>query len=176
MGKITVVGMGPGTLDFMTIKSLETLKNAPIVYLRTSRHPVVKPLEDLGCRFVSYDGFYEQHETFDEVYEAIAADLLMRARNENVFYAVPGSPFVAENTVERLIELAPSQGIELDFVHGTSFLDAMIHTLKIDPVSGLSIMDAFKIENTEIMQTVDQLILKVYDQEIGSMVKLRLMY
>ncbi|MZQ96153.1 MAG: nucleoside triphosphate pyrophosphohydrolase [Acidaminobacter sp.] len=175
MAKITVVGMGPGTLDFMTIKSLETLKNAAVVSLRTARHPVVKPLEELGCRFESYDDYYEQFETFDEVYEAIASDLLKRAMHEDIVYAVPGSPFVAENTVERLIELAPLHGIELDFVHGTSFLDAMIHTLKIDPVSGLSILDAFKIENTEIVQTVDLLILQVYDQAIGSMVKLRLM-
>ena len=175
MGKITVVGMGPGTLDFMTIKSLETLKAAPLVLLRTARHPVVKPLEDLGCRFESYDSFYEQHETFDEVYGAIAEDLLKRAGDKDIVYAVPGSPFVAENTVEQLIELAPARGVALDFVHGTSFLDAMIHTLKIDPVAGLTILDAFKIDSTEIVQTVDQLILQVYDQAIGSMVKLRLM-
>ena len=80
MGKITVVGMGPGTLDFMTIKSLEILKAAPLVLLRTARHPVVKPLEDLGCRFESYDGFYEQHETFDEVYGTISELVLGRKK------------------------------------------------------------------------------------------------
>jgi tetrapyrrole methylase family protein/MazG family protein len=175
MGKITVVGMGPGTLDFMTLKSLEILKNAPLVLLRTARHPVVTPLEALGCRFESYDAIYDQYETFDEVYEAIAADLIERGGREDVVYAVPGSPFVAENTVERIMALAPDFGIELDFVHGTSFLDAMIHALRFDPVAGLTILDAFKIETSEIVQTVDQLILQVYDRAIGSMVKLRLM-
>ncbi|MDO9593125.1 MAG: nucleoside triphosphate pyrophosphohydrolase [Erysipelotrichaceae bacterium] len=175
MGKITVIGMGPGTLDFMTIKSLEILKTAPMVILRTSRHPVVEPLVAMGCRFESYEAFYDHYDTFDEVYAAIASDLLKRAQDGDVYYAVPGSPFVAEKTVELIMAQAPALNIGLAFVHGTSFLDAMIHTLKIDPVEGLMILDAFKIETTEIMQTVNQLILQVYDQAIGSMVKLRLM-
>lgn len=175
MGKIKVIGLGPGALDFMTIRSLEVLKSAPLVHLRTKRHPVVESLTNLGCKFESYDAYYDQYETFDQVYEAIATDLLKRAMHEEVFYAVPGSPFVAEKTVELLMARAPELGIELDYVHGTSFLDAMIHTLKIDPVEGLSIIDAFKIEQTELIQTMNQFILQVYDQAIGSMVKLRLM-
>lgn len=175
MGKITVVGMGPGSMDFMTLRSLETLRSVPVALLRTARHPVVKPLEDLGCVFESYDAYYDRYETFDEVYEAIAEDLLKRAANQDLVYAVPGSPFVAEKTVEILGAQAPLRGIELAYVHGTSFLDAMIHALKIDPVAGLSILDAFKIETSEIVQTVDQIVLQVYDQGIGSMVKLRLM-
>ena len=43
------------------------------------------------------DDHYERHDTFDEVYRAIAQDLVLAAaHHDRVLYAVPGSPLVLE--------------------------------------------------------------------------------
>ena len=37
--RITVVSLGPGPVEMMTIESLRILENAQILYLRTNQHP-----------------------------------------------------------------------------------------------------------------------------------------
>ena len=38
---ITLVGLGPGRRDSLTLGAYEALKSAPILFLRTARHPAV---------------------------------------------------------------------------------------------------------------------------------------
>ncbi|NLZ91499.1 MAG: nucleotide pyrophosphohydrolase, partial [Clostridiales bacterium] len=41
MGRITVVGLGPGRWEHLTLEALETLEKAQRVFLRTEKHPMV---------------------------------------------------------------------------------------------------------------------------------------
>ena len=99
LGNITVVGLGPGSFGLITMESWELLQQAKTLLFRTAIHPTVEEIRRRGVEIVSYDGFYEQAESFEALYAAIAADLIRRARaGEEIVYAVPGSPLVAERT------------------------------------------------------------------------------
>lgn len=141
--------------------------------LRTFKHPVVSYLETLGGNFESFDDFYETGDSFDEVYQKIADEIIKRLEDEPVIYAVPGNPFVAEKTVELLLEAIEADKLEI--IHGASFIDAIITSLHIDPVHGLKIMDALKIEEIRMDVLSDGLVIQVYDGPVASRVKLRLM-
>lgn len=172
---LTIIGLGPGSLSFLTLEAYKTVIEAEKVYVRTSKHPVINELESAGACFASYDHFYESAETFDEVYENIAKDLFAKLNEEPIFYAVPGNPFVAERSVEILMEMAESEGVKPKVIHGTSFIDAIITTLHKDPVHGLHIIDALKIESLDLDNRIDQIIIQIYDPMVGSNVKLELM-
>jgi len=91
---IYVVGLGPGDILDLPARNLSLLRSYP-VYLRTERHPVVEYLRREGFSLHPLDHFYEEHETFEEVYQAMTCFLLDRCQQEGVVvFAVPGSPLV----------------------------------------------------------------------------------
>ncbi|CAM4486212.1 nucleoside triphosphate pyrophosphohydrolase [Paenibacillus macerans] len=177
--RITVVGLGSGDPDKLTLGSLKSLQGAGERYVRTKDHPVVAWLEETGVSFVSFDDVYEAKEDFPSVYEEIAARLLKRAEygpaGMEIVYAVPGHPMVAEATVKLLRERCPQSGIELEIVGGESFLDEAFVRLGFDPIEGFALLDATAVNGERIDPRRHTLIGQVYDQLTASEVKLGLM-
>ncbi len=100
---VRVVGLGPAGVEMMTVRARRLLLEAPVARLRTRRHPAADAFPDVE----SYDDLYERARSFDELYDAIVADLVELARGSSsgeVVYAVPGSALVAERTVVLLRE------------------------------------------------------------------------
>ena len=91
----------------------------------------------------SFDHLYEAAATFDEVYAGIVEALVAAAADaapEPVVYAVPGSPLVAERTVELL---RADDRVEVTVVPALSFLDLAWAALGIDPLAeGVRLVDA----------------------------------
>jgi len=146
-GRVTVVGLGPAGLDLVTPAALAVLREARQagrpVYFRTARHPAASKLiaSELDGEAVSFDDRYEAHPTFEEVYESIVATLLSEGRRQAV-YAVPGSPLVAEVTVDLLRARAPAAAVELELVPGMSFCDLAWARLRVDPIAaGVRLVD-----------------------------------
>ena len=142
MGSITVIGLGPGDFGLITLESWEKLQKAEHLYFRTEKHPTVPFIKERGVSFSSYDSFYEGAESFEALYEAIAKDLVKKAKKENLVYAVPGSPMVAEKTVVLLREYAKTANIPLEIIPGMSFVEVLYSKLGIDPIDGMTIIDA----------------------------------
>lgn len=176
MGDITIVGLGPGPFGLLTVETLEKLKGAERLLLRTAKHPTVDELTLRGIRFDSYDYLYEEKNSFTEVYEAIAADCLKRAEDgEQVLYAVPGSPLVAEKTVTLIRELAGKKEIPVRILPGMSFLEVLYTRLQVDPITGITVLDAADISGLRPDGTTALVITQVYNRQVASETKLSLM-
>lgn len=147
---IVVVGLGPAGPDLVTAAALDAIERVPVErrFVRTTRHPAAPVVG--GAR--SFDDVYESAATLDEVYDTIASTLLDAARTggpggpggADVLYAVPGSPVVAERTVELLLERAP-EGVDVEIVPALSFLDLAWARLRVDPVAaGVRVVDGHR--------------------------------
>lgn len=169
---ITVVGMGPGGKAYLTLEAYELLTQGTHVFLRTEQHPVVSYLKEKGMVYTSFDAVYEEQPCFEDVYEEIVSRLIAAAERAPVIYAVPGNAFVAERTVQLLLDRVPNC---MKVVHGASFIDAIIGSLAYDPVEGLEILDALSVEAHAMEAHVDRLFIQVYDVSIATRVKLKLM-
>ena len=99
MHKITVVGLGPGSAGQLSVETMELLKNGECVILRTAVHPSVSRLTEEKVNFTSCDNFYEEGASFEDVYGNIVNFVLEKAQTQDVVYAVPGSPLVAEHCI-----------------------------------------------------------------------------
>lgn len=102
-------------------ETMAVLKSGGKVILRTAVHPTVKELERSGIKFTSCDAVYEQEASFEDVYQKIVASILQDAKEQEVVYAVPGSPLVAERTVVLLREQAAAAGVPLKILPAMSF-------------------------------------------------------
>ncbi len=173
---IRVVGLGPGAIGSLTIETLEILKSGEKIYLRTEKHPTVDYLKSLSIEFETYDNRYEEYNNFDEVYKSIAEDLIKEHEvYGDIIYGVPGHPLVAESSVKLLIELCAKNKIEIEILAAVSFIDAVIQSLKLDPIEGLKIIDAFDMKNQVLDKRVGLLITQVYNKSIAMDVKIALM-
>lgn len=172
---IKILGLGPGSKNSLTIGTLETLKSGIKTYFRTEIHPTVEYIRNLGIEFETYDYKYEENENFDDVYKSIADDLVKKHEEyKELIYAVPGHPLVAEKSVTNLINLCKDKGIETEILTAVSFIDVMMDVLKVDPIEGLKIVDAFEINNNLIDRRVNTIITQVYNKMIASEVKIAL--
>jgi len=173
---IKIVGLGPGAKEALTIGTICELENNKNIFLRTEKHPTVNYLKEKSITFDTYDSVYESIGSFDEVYLNIANDLIKKHDElGDLVYAVPGHPLVAEKSVFNLIELCKDYGIEYKIMPAVSFIDAMIESLRIDPIEGLKVIDAFDIGNQILDKRIGTIITQVYNQLIASEVKLKLL-
>lgn len=173
---IKIVGLGPGAKEALTIGTIMELENNKNVFLRTEKHPTVDYLREKNINFNTYDDVYNTMESFDEVYENIANDLIKKHDElGDLIYAVPGHPLVAERSVFNLVDLCKKNNIEYKVIPAVSFIDAMMESLMIDPIEGLKVIDAFDINNQILDKRIGTVITQVYNPLIASEVKLRLL-
>lgn len=174
---ITIIGLGPGSVDDLSLKAWRILENSKIVYLRTERHPCVPHLPHSPI-YKSFDHLYESVDAFEDVYATIAKTLLEAAQSADVIYAVPGDPLVGESTATRILSAAKEQGIDVKIINGISFIEPMLALLEIDALDGLQIFDGLEVaamHHPPLNPEYPTLLAQVYSQQVASDVKLVLM-
>lgn len=169
MGKIFVVGLGPGSVDALTLGAINRIESGKKNFLRTEKHPTKKYFTDKNIDYKSYDYIYDTKEEFIEVYKSIVEELKIEAQKEDeINYYVPGNPLVAEKTVELMIE----EGLDVEIISGMSFIEPIIELVKRDPVNGLKIVDGAVFDSFNVDINVDMIITQVYNHRILSEVKI----
>lgn len=169
MGKIYVVGLGPGSVNALTLGAINRINKGCKNFLRTEDHPTVKYFHDNNILYETFDYIYDKEEDFKKVYEEIVEYLIRESYvNEEVNYFVPGNPLVAEKSVELLIE----RDVDIEIVSGMSFIEPMIELIHRDPINGLKIVDGSVFNSRMVDINVDVIITQVYNKRILSDVKL----
>jgi tetrapyrrole methylase family protein/MazG family protein len=137
--RVVVVGLGPGGPDLLTAGTIQAIAATEARFLRTRRHPAARAVPEA----TSFDDVYDAADDLDAVYPAIVERLVEAAVEHGVvLYAVPGSPVVAERTVELL---AVDDRVELDVLPALSFLDLAWVRLGVDPVAvGVRVVDGHR--------------------------------
>jgi tetrapyrrole methylase family protein/MazG family protein len=167
---VRVVGLGPGDAGDVTLATSTLIRESAIVRFRTLVHPSAVAFADA----VSYDELYERAESFDELYAAIADDLVAlatSAEHREVLYVVPGSPVVAERTVELL---RTREDVTTILEPAVSVIDVACAALSRDPMSiGLRVVDALG-SSGQFRGPGPLLILQTYSPEVLASVADRL--
>ncbi|MCY3786556.1 MAG: MazG family protein [bacterium] len=139
--RVVVVGLGPAGADLLTEATRARIEATPPPqrFVRTRRHPsagAAAPAE--GC-----DDLYQSAERIEQVYEAIVERLVAAAcRHGSVLYAVPGSPSVAERSVQLL---AADGRVRAEVHPALSFADLAWSRLGVDPLAaGARIVDGHR--------------------------------
>lgn len=135
-GHIIAAGLGPAGPDLVTRSTLDAIAANPHRWVRTGRHPAASVAQPAA----TFDHVYAGADRLDDVYPTIV-ELLLAAAGEHgeILYLVPGSPVVAERTVELLQE---QDDVAVTILPAMSFVDLAWARLGIDPVaSGVRIID-----------------------------------
>jgi tetrapyrrole methylase family protein/MazG family protein len=166
-----VVGLGPAGIDHLGTRAAELLDGAARPFLRTARHPAAARWPEAA----TFDHLYESGATFDEVYAAMVEELVEAATTTTppagpVVYAVPGSPSVAERSVELL---RADERVEVTVVPALSFLDLAWNALGLDPLAaGVRLVDAAAFPAVAARETGPFLVGQAWSRHLLSDMKL----
>lgn len=198
-GVITLIGLGPGDVEGLSRGAEQALREGSEqqqagvgrLVLRTGRHPVVETLREWGLVFETFDTLYETASDFQPLYADIAEQVLASAQREgrNVFYAVPGHPLVAEETVRLIREKAAEAGIPTRLVTSGSFIEASLAAagISLGVGAGVAVRDALTLHERDAVDregamvggrpdvTQGLLLFHVHDRSSASQAKLALM-
>jgi tetrapyrrole methylase family protein / MazG family protein len=174
---ITLLGLGPGKKEQLTLEAWEHLSGLKEVVLRTRQHPTVAGFPS-HLAIQSFDELYEGGESFEAVYaEIVERVLALGRRPEGVTYAVPGHPYVAEATAPEIARRAKAEGLDCRVIEGVSFLEPVFSALGIDPFPELVLVDALELGNLHTPGfPPDQaaLVAQIYNRQVAAEVKLTL--
>ncbi|WP_426573624.1 MazG nucleotide pyrophosphohydrolase domain-containing protein [Aquihabitans sp. McL0605] len=172
MGRITVVGLGPGDPSLVTAGTIAAIDRVPAEarFLRTEVHPSAHMVAGAS----TFDHHYETADTFDQVYRRIVDDLIAAAADhDEVLYAVPGSPRVLERTVDLLDEAGRDGRAEVEVLAGMSFVDLAWVRLGIDPYEeGVRLIDGHRFEVAAAGERGPLLVAHCHNQRVLSDIKL----
>ena len=199
---ITFIGLGAGSIETLSRgaeralrdASLQSLDGTGILLLRTAIHPSVAALDGWNLKYETCDGFYESGTDFDSLYARIADYVLERAQRVgadgkplSVWFAVPGHPLFAEESVRLILERAAALGIETRIVASGSFVEAALSAVGASLGDGCDIRDALTLspvdridsDGNPVAARLDTgrglLLYQVYDTGAASQTKLALM-
>jgi tetrapyrrole methylase family protein / MazG family protein len=185
---ITILGLGPGSMQDLTQDALAQLTRAAsdkqIVYFRTLIHPTVEPLQATlpTLRIESFDRLYDEAAEWSTLYQRIAEELCALAEQGPLLYAVPGHPLIGESSVQLLLRLARERNLSTTIIAGLSFIEPICTALELDPFdAGLQMLDATNLAALQpyeiagkLIPTVPLLVTQVYNRRLASEIKLAL--
>jgi tetrapyrrole methylase family protein/MazG family protein len=137
--RVVVCGLGPAGPDLVTGAALDAVARIPHRFVRTTRHPSAGVVGQADA----FDALYEAAPGIEQVYAGIVEALVAAAcEHGEVLYAVPGSPAVAEYTVELLLA---DERLDVEVVPALSFVDLTWVRLGVDPVQrGVRLVDGHR--------------------------------
>jgi tetrapyrrole methylase family protein / MazG family protein len=167
--RIVVCGLGPAGPDLVTAATIDALARIHHRFLRTARHPAAGVVGEVP----TFDHLYDEAESIGAVYAAIVEALVAAAAERGeVLYAVPGSPAVAERTVELLLA---DDRVAVEVLPALSFADLAWVRLGVDPVArGVRLVDGHRFEAEAAGERGPLLVAQCDDRHVLSDVKLAL--
>jgi len=116
MGKIIIIGLGPGHPRHLTLAARRALLRGGPLYFKTGAHPAAHYCRRRGVRFRALDRFAAAPRLVGPLLMAAAA------RHPRISYAVPGHPLEGDEVVRYLLRQAPARGHRLKLIPGASLL------------------------------------------------------
>ena len=185
---ITIVGLGPGSINDLTLEARRVLTGAAsageTIYFRTTIHPTVEAFKQdtPDVRIESFDRLYDESNDWTTLYQQIAEELCELAALGPIIYAVPGHPLIGEISVQLVLKLARARSLSTRIVSGLSFIEPVCNLLELDPFnSGAQLVDATNLAALtpdevagKIIPTLPLLVVQVYNRRLASEVKLTL--
>jgi tetrapyrrole methylase family protein/MazG family protein len=185
---ITIVGLGPGHINDLTLEAYRQLEEAAqqnhTVYFRTIIHPTVDTLKQRlpQLHIASFDHLYDESADWQSLYQQMADTVCTQATQQPIIYAVPGHPLIGEASVQLVLKQARARQLDVTIVSGLSFLEPIYAALALDPFDhGEQLIDATELAALQpdeiggkIIPTVPLLVAQVYNRRLASAVKLAL--
>ncbi|MDW5299476.1 MAG: nucleoside triphosphate pyrophosphohydrolase [Sedimentibacter sp.] len=174
MNTVQIIGLGSGSKEDLTLKAHNALAEKIPTYVRTDRHPIIQELKKDIC-VNSFDDYFERYESFDEIYEKITERVVELSKQyKKINYCTAGSPYYGDIVTKKLLNEYKDE-INIIIIDGMSFLDKCIKLSGYSDYKSIAVLDCLEADEFSFDVNFFNIITQVYDLEIASQLKLKLM-
>lgn len=175
MNTIQIIGLGAGKLEDLTVKAYNALTEDTITFVRTQRHPIINELREKDIKIESFDDYYERYNSLEEVFSNICAKIVeFSERYGKINYCTSGSPFYGDIVTKKLL-IEYKDKINIIIIDGMSFIDKCIKLSGYADFNSIKILDYFELDEFSFDINSLNIITQVYDNEVASELKIKLM-
>jgi len=170
---ITVISLGPGSPNLLTLQTAETLRKARCLILRTARHRTAEWLQEQGISFTDFDALYNEYEDFDALHAEMARRLWAAAEENTVTFAV--IDVQTDGAVHALRATCPEDG-KVIILPGVTMADSCLALLpdQFDHSGKVRILPAMDALESAPDPATPLLVTEVFDRMLACDLKLRL--
>jgi tetrapyrrole methylase family protein/MazG family protein len=174
MNTVQIIGLGAGSKEDLTLKAYEAIcENIP-TFVRTDRHPIVNELRK-EKEIVSFDDYFEKYQSFEEVYEKITERVAELAKEHGkINYCTAGSPYYGDIVTKKLADEYKDE-INTIIIDGISFLDKCMKLSGYSDYKSIAVLDCLEADEFSFDINSFNVVTQVYDEEMASQLKLKLM-
>ncbi len=120
MNTITIISLGPGGGECLTVAAIEAMRAAPKLILRTDHTRVADTIRNQGMPYISLDSLYETADDFDALNAALISAVEAEAEICPIVYAV------LDAQRDQSVQLLREHGAPLRFVPGIGLFDPLV--------------------------------------------------
>ena len=162
--EIKIVSIGQGDPDLLNIVTINSLRKAEQLILRTRNHPLTSWLESNKIAYQTLDELYGDAEDFDQLAQLIADEVIRSAHSSGVVYAVPDA--YTDSSVKMLFRRVPGD-ILITVVPGISSYDLHLSSsISYLPDSSIQILPAYDLLSTFVYDPRCTLLITEIDNAI----------
>ncbi|MBP5729352.1 MAG: MazG family protein [Clostridia bacterium] len=163
-GEIKIVSIGQGNPDLLNVMTINTLREAERLILRTGNHPLTGWLDVNKIVYQTLDHLYGDAEDFDQLTHQIADEIIRNTGSCGVVYAVPDA--YTDYSVKTLFRQVPEH-IHITVVPGISSYDLHLSSaLDHLPDASLQIVPAYDLISSFIYDPRSSLLITEIDNAI----------
>lgn len=130
---ITIVGLGPGDPDRITVAAQRALAQASRIFVRSNPGPDLSRVLD-PARATEVSTLIQADAAEGGRWYAAAGAVCDAAADGPVVLAVPGHPRFGEGVVANALEIAAKRGLTTEVIDGISAIDLAATALGMDPL------------------------------------------
>ncbi len=170
---ITVVSLGPGNAQQLTLQAAEALRKAKCLILRTAQLRIVQWLQEENIPYQDFDALYDEYNDFDALHQEMAARLWQMAEVRNVVFAVIDAQ--TDGAVRCLRASCPEEGA-LRILPGVSMADSCLALLPSQFVhtGSVRVLPAMDALQADPDPATPLLVTEIFDRILASDLKLKL--
>jgi tetrapyrrole methylase family protein/MazG family protein len=172
--RVSVVGLGPGPLDWISRAAIDRLRSPGTrVFVRTRLFPGLDELL-VGVAWESFDELYETADSLDEVNRRMVERLL--AADGHVVLALPGDGVLGEAVLDAL----RAGGADVDVVPGVGLGVSALAAASVTAADGAQVVEATSLGGSGIDLLIElnprwpAVVTGVFSPRVASDVKLAL--
>ncbi|MGI6188570.1 MAG: nucleoside triphosphate pyrophosphohydrolase [Clostridiales bacterium] len=169
--KITIVGLGHGNEDQLTLEAVKALQQGPQALLLTGKHGTVPYLQQLGVKYKSMDDICRNYDNYDDACNAMIQLILCQLGKADVVLGVPGHPLVGERLVFELVRKLDRSVYDVHIIPGISAADAMAAMVQASGVEGLKILTGSELDENCINVRMTSVIVNICNDSLAARVK-----
>lgn len=158
---INIVGLGFGTVDFLTLGAIKILDNSKKIFLNVDNEGIKDYLNSRNLNYKIFNPCFEPVENKD-----IIKDILnTKNQGDNIVFGIIGYSLGFDDKVKDIIKLCKENNIKYKVHNSYNFIEHLTSLLDLDTTEGLNLVNYSTLNNKPIDKRSDNIIFNLNKDE-----------